>query len=121
MSARRTVMKLGRVMSVHGEQTQSRLLENTHQSNGNLCQNDSILMPKGEFKLAPNPARLGSVQGRVTAARTRVWLTKHELGPSPSTKLGCPLGPKPNYKVGVFIPFKSLVPIRCGTQAFPQA
>ena len=50
-------------VSVHGEQTQSRLLEKTHQSNGNLrlSQNDSILMPKCEFKLAlnPNPARLG--------------------------------------------------------------
>ena len=43
----------GRVVSVsvHGEQTQSRLLEKTHQSNGN----DSVLMPNGEFKLAPNP------------------------------------------------------------------
>ena len=36
VSVRRTVMKLGRVMSVHSEQTQSRLLEKTHQSNGNL-------------------------------------------------------------------------------------
>ena len=78
MSVRRTVMKLGRVVSVHSEQTQSRLLEKTHQSNGNLHKNDSVLMPKGDFKLAPNP-------------------------------------------VGVFIPFKSLVPIRYGTQAFPQA
>ena len=58
MSVRRTVMKLGRVVSVHGEQTQSRLLEKTHQSNGNLRKNDSVLMPKGEFKLAPNPAWL---------------------------------------------------------------
>ena len=57
----------GRVVSVsvHGEQTQSRLLEKTHQSNSNLrlSQNDNILMPKCEFKLAPNPnpnpARLG--------------------------------------------------------------
>ena len=32
----RTVVKLRRVVSVHGEQTQSRLLEKTHQSNGNL-------------------------------------------------------------------------------------
>ena len=64
-------------MSVHSEQTQSRLLEKTHQSNGNLCKNDSVLMPKGEFKLALN-------------------------------------------LVGVFIPFKSLIPIRCGTQASPQ-
>ena len=60
-------MKIGRVVSVlvHGEQTQSRLLEKTHQSNGNLCKNDSVLMPKGEFKLAPNPnpAQLGSVRG----------------------------------------------------------
>ena len=65
MSIRRTIMKLGRVVSVHGEQTQSRLLEKTHQSNGNLHKNDSVLMPKGEFKLAPNPnpARLGSVRG----------------------------------------------------------
>ena len=55
MSVRRTVMKLGRVVSVHGEQTQSRLLEKTHQSNGNLPKNDSVLMPKCEFKLAPNP------------------------------------------------------------------
>ena len=51
----RTVMKLGRVVFVHGEQTQSRLLEKTHQSNGNLCKNNSVLMSKGEFKLAPNP------------------------------------------------------------------
>ena len=36
MSVRRTVMKFGRVMSVYGEQTRSRLLEKTHQSNGNL-------------------------------------------------------------------------------------
>ena len=78
MSVRRTVMKFGRVVSVHSEQTQSRLLEKTHQSNGNLRKHDSVLMPKCEFKLAPNP-------------------------------------------VGVFIPFKILVPIRCGTQAFPQA
>ena len=78
MSVRRTIMKLGRVVFVHSEQTQSRLLEKTHQSNGNLRKNDSVLMLKGEFKLVPNP-------------------------------------------VGVFIPFKSLVPIRCGTQAFPQA
>ena len=35
MSVRRTVMTLGRVVSVHGEQTQSRLLEKMHQSNGN--------------------------------------------------------------------------------------
>ena len=42
-------------MSVHGEQTQSRLLEKKHQSNGNLRKNDKVLMPKGEFKLAPNP------------------------------------------------------------------
>ena len=46
------------------KQTQSHLLEKTHQSNSNLCKNDSVLMPKGEFKLAPNPnpARLGSVR-----------------------------------------------------------
>ena len=62
----------GRVVSIHSEQTQSHLLEKTHQSNCNLRKNDSVLMPKGEFKLAPN-------------------------------------------LVGVFIPFKSLVPIRCGT------
>ena len=44
----------GRVVSVsvHGLQTQSRLLEKTHQSNGNLHKNDSVLMPK-----------VGSVQG----------------------------------------------------------
>ena len=42
----------------------------THQSNGNLCKNDSVLMPKGELKLAPkqNPA-----QGRAAAVRVRVW------------------------------------------------
>ena len=54
----------GRVVSVsvHGEQTQSCLLKKTHQSNGNLCKNDSVLMPKCEFKLAPNPnpAQLGA-------------------------------------------------------------
>ena len=46
----------GRVVSVsvHDEQTQSCLLEKTHQSNGNLRKNDSVLMLKGEFKLAPN-------------------------------------------------------------------
>ena len=62
MSVQRTVMKLGRIMSVHGEQTQSFLLEKTHQSNGNLRKNNSVLMPKGEFKLAsnPNPARFGA-------------------------------------------------------------
>ena len=67
MSVRRTVMKLGRVVSVHSEQTQSHLLEKTYQSNGNLRKNDSILMPKGEFKLASNPnlARLESMRGRV--------------------------------------------------------
>ena len=100
-------MKLRRVVSVHGEKT--------HQSNGNLHKNDNVLMPKCEFKLAPNP---NPARFKVAARARR---TKHELGPPPSTKLGCPLGPKPNYKVGVFIPFKSLVPIRCGTQAFPQA
>ena len=44
-----TVMKLGRVVSVsvHGEQAQSRMLEKTHQSNGNIPKNDSVLMPKG--------------------------------------------------------------------------
>ena len=57
MSVRRTVMKLGRIVSVHGKQTQSRLLEKTHKSNGNLRKNDSVLMPKCEFKLAPNPER----------------------------------------------------------------
>ena len=40
-----------------------------------LHKNDSVLMPKGEFKLAsnpnPNPARLDSMLGR--AARARVW------------------------------------------------
>ena len=36
MSIQRTVMKLGMIVSVHGEQTQSRLLEKTHQFNGNL-------------------------------------------------------------------------------------
>ena len=46
MSVRRTVMKLGRVVFVHGEQTQSGLLEKTHQFNGNLRKNDSILKPK---------------------------------------------------------------------------
>ena len=66
MSVRRTVMKLGRVVSVHGEQTQSRLLEKTHQSNGNLRKNDNVLMPKGEFKLAsnPNPAWLDAGRRR---------------------------------------------------------
>ena len=41
------------------------LLEKTHQSNGNLRKNDTILMPKGEFKLAPNPnlTRLGAGRG----------------------------------------------------------
>ena len=64
------VMKLGRVVSVHGEQTQSRLLEKTHQSNGNLRKNDSVLMPKGEFKLAPNPNRLGAGRG---GGGARMW------------------------------------------------
>ena len=64
-------MKLERVVSVHGEQ--SRLLEKTHQSNGNLCKNESVLMPKGEFNLAPNPARLGSVLGEAAVARVCVW------------------------------------------------
>ena len=52
-------------MSVHGEQTQSHLLEKTHQSNGNLRKNDSVLMPKGESNLAPNsnPARCGAGGG----------------------------------------------------------
>ena len=35
MSVRRTVMTLRRAVSVHGEQTQLRLLEKMHQSNGN--------------------------------------------------------------------------------------
>ena len=42
-------------------------VEKTLQSNGNLrlSQNDSVLTPKSEFNLAPNPnpARLGLVQG----------------------------------------------------------
>ena len=71
MSVRRTVKKLGKVVSVHGEQTQSRLLEKTHQSNGNLRKNDSVLMPKDEFKLAPNPAQCGAGRGRAVA--TRAW------------------------------------------------
>ena len=52
----------GRVVSVsvHGEQTQSRMLEKTHQSNGNLRKNDNVLMLKGEFKLVPNPAQCGA-------------------------------------------------------------
>ena len=45
-------------VSIHGKQTQSRLLEKTHQSNDNLRKNDSVLMLKGEFKLAPNPTQL---------------------------------------------------------------
>ena len=49
-------------VSVHGEQTQSCLLKKTHQSNGNLHKNDSVLMPKGEFKLALNPNRPGPVR-----------------------------------------------------------
>ena len=54
-------MKLGRVKSVR----RARLLEKTHQSNGNLRKNNSVLMSKCEFKLASNlnPARLGSVRG----------------------------------------------------------
>ena len=63
-------MKLGRVVSIHGEQTQSRLLEKTHQSNGNLLKNDNVLMPKGEFKLAPNP---NPAQFGAAAARVCVW------------------------------------------------
>ena len=63
----------GRVVSVsvHGEQTQSCLLEKMHQFNGNLRKNGSVLMPKGEFKLAPNlnPARCGSA----ATACARVW------------------------------------------------
>ena len=45
-------------------------VEKTLQSNGNLrlSQNDSVLKPKSEFKLAPNPNWL-----RVKAARARVW------------------------------------------------
>ena len=41
-----------------------------HQSNGNLRKNDSVLMLKGEFKLAtkPNPG-----WGRAVATRVRVW------------------------------------------------
>ena len=71
MFVRRTVMKLGRVVFVHGKQTQSHLLEKTHQSNGNLHKNNIVLMPKGEFKLASNPnsARPGSV--RFGAGRPR--------------------------------------------------
>ena len=54
----------GRVVSVsvHGEQTQSCLLKKMHQSNGNLRKNDSVLIPKCEFKLAQNPNRLGLVR-----------------------------------------------------------
>ena len=57
--------KDGVLQSIHGEQTQSRLLEKTYHSNGNLRKKDSILMPKGEFKLASNsnPTWLGSVRG----------------------------------------------------------
>ena len=70
MSVRRTVMKLGRIVSVHGKQTQSRLLEKTHKSNGNLRKNDNVLMPKCEFKLAPNPERGGAGEGAACAC---VW------------------------------------------------
>ena len=47
---------------------------NRHSRDGNLRKNDSVLMPKGEFKLAPNPnpARLGAVRGGAAAARARV-------------------------------------------------
>ena len=38
---------------VWDEQTQSRLLEKTHQSNGNLCKNDSVLMPKSRTRVRP--------------------------------------------------------------------
>ena len=40
-------------------------VEKTLQSNGNLrlLQNNNVLTPKGEFKLAPNPARLGAGRG----------------------------------------------------------
>ena len=51
-------------VSIHGEQTQLHMLEKTHQSNGNLRKNDSVLMPKGEFKLAPNLARFGAAAAR---------------------------------------------------------
>ena len=40
------------------------LLEKTHQSNGNLRKNDSVLIPKGEFKLALNSARFGAGRQR---------------------------------------------------------
>ena len=46
-----TVMKLGEG---------SCLLEKTHQSNHNQRKNDIVLMPKGEFKLALNPAQCGA-------------------------------------------------------------
>ena len=68
MSVWRTIMKLGRVVSVHGEQTQSRVLEKTHQSNGNLRKNNSFLMLKGEFT-SSEPGSVRCVAGR----RTRVW------------------------------------------------
>ena len=59
----------------YSHETQSRLLEKTHQSNGNLRKNDKVLMPKGEFKLASNlnlnPARPRSVMCGV-AVRARV-------------------------------------------------
>ena len=42
----------------------------THQSNGNLRKNDSVLMLKGEFKLAPKP---NPAQGKAGAVRVRVW------------------------------------------------
>ena len=35
------------------EQTQSRLLEKTHQSNGNLRKNDNVLMPKSRTRVRP--------------------------------------------------------------------
>ena len=41
-----------------------------HQSNGNLRKNDSVLMLKGEFKLAAKP-NLG--RGWAEAAHSRVW------------------------------------------------
>ena len=68
MSVRRIVMKHGRVVSVHGEQTQSRLLEKTHQPNDNLRKNDRVLMPKGEFKLLRTQTRLVE-----TTMRAHVW------------------------------------------------
>ena len=103
--------------------------------NDNVCssQNDSVsglkilriytqpvdtFLQKDRAWLNHTHTRTRARPGRVRSGRVLArWVVNQACArSSPSTKPGCPLGPKPHYKMGVHILFKSLVPILCGTQ-----